>query len=81
MWVAPGKCALFEVEMKAVGSSRFTTDMGIPSRYLEWSEAVKEHYGVERVATIIVYRDGEEIGRVVETPEGLLEEDLLEIVE
>lgn len=70
-----------EVEMKAVGSSRFTTDMGIPSRYLEWSEAVKEHYGVERVATIIVYRDGEEIGRVVETPEGLLEEDLLEIVE
>lgn len=34
---------------------------------------------IEKVATFIVFRNGAEIGRVVETPNGLLEDDLLQI--
>ena len=69
-----------EVTLYAVGSSRFTNEMPIPSELLEWSNRIKEHYGVERVATIILYRDGEEIGRIVETPKASLEGDLLEML-
>jgi len=68
-----------DVEMMAVGSSRFTAKMGIDKKLLDWSDAVKKFYAVERVATIILYRDGKELGRIEETPEGALEEDLLKI--
>jgi len=68
-----------EVDMMAVGSSRFTAKMGIDQELLDWSDAVKKYYAAERVATIILYRDGEELGRIEETPEGALEEDLLKI--
>jgi dipeptidyl aminopeptidase/acylaminoacyl peptidase/thiol-disulfide isomerase/thioredoxin len=68
-----------EVEMMAVGSSRFTAGMGIDRKLLDWSDSVKKYYATERVATIILYRDGEELGRIEETPEGTLEEDLLKI--
>ncbi len=70
-----------DVEMMAVGSSRFTVKMGIDQELLDWSDAVKEYYAAERVATIIFYRDGEELGRIEETPEGTLEEDILKITE
>jgi hypothetical protein len=53
--------------------------MGIGQGLLDWSDAVKKYYGVERVATIILYRSGRELGRIEETPEGALEEDLLKI--
>jgi dipeptidyl aminopeptidase/acylaminoacyl peptidase/thiol-disulfide isomerase/thioredoxin len=68
-----------DVKMFAVGSSRFTTEMGIKQELLDWSDAVKEYYAVERVATLIFYRDGEELGRIEETPEEALEEDILKI--
>jgi dipeptidyl aminopeptidase/acylaminoacyl peptidase len=68
-----------DVEMMAVGSARFTTQMGVDRKLLDWSDAVKKYYAVEKVATIILYRDGEELGRIEETPEGTLEEDLLKI--
>ena len=35
---------------------------------------------VEKVATFIYYRGNEELGRIVETPQGLFEDDLLQIV-
>lgn len=35
---------------------------------------------IELVATFIVYRDDQELGRIVETPQGLFEDDLLAIV-
>ncbi len=70
-----------DVEMMAVGSSRFTSKMGIDQELLDWSDAVKKYYTVERVATIILYRGSEELGRIEETPEGALEEDLLKITE
>jgi hypothetical protein len=69
-----------EVEMYAVGSARFTVKMGVKQELLDWSAAVKKYYGSEYVATFIFYRDGEEIGRIVEKPEGALEEDILKIV-
>ncbi len=39
-----------------------------------------EHLGIERVPTFIFYRDGEEIGRIIETPEISLEEDMWSII-
>ncbi len=40
-----------------------------------------EKYGVKRVPTFIVFRDGKEIGRMVEIPETTFEADLLEILQ
>ncbi len=56
--------AFFAVERKAGPQQKF---------YVEAA-------GVERVPTFIVYRDGREIGRIVENPVGSLLEDLLNIV-
>jgi dienelactone hydrolase len=70
-----------EIGMLAVGSSRFTLEMGLSTEMLGWSNRTKRYYDVERVATIIVSRDGEEIGRIVETPTLSIEEDLLTILE
>ena len=36
--------------------------------------------GIERVASFIFFRNGREIGRVVESPDGLLESDILNIL-
>ncbi len=69
-----------DVKMFAVGSSRFTLEMGISTELLGWSNRIKRFYEVERVATIIILRDGEEIGRIIETPDSSVEEDLLEIL-
>jgi thiol-disulfide isomerase/thioredoxin len=38
------------------------------------------HLGIELVPTFIFYRKGEEIGRIVETPEVSLEADMLSII-
>ncbi len=70
-----------EIKMYAVGSSRFSADLQVPARVLTWSERLKDHYDVERVATIIISRGGREIGRIVETPEESLEKDLMKILE
>ncbi len=35
---------------------------------------------IERIPTFIFYRDGEEIGRIIENPEASLAEDILKIV-
>ncbi len=68
------------MEMLAVASSRFTADMGIDQKLISWSDRIKEHYGVERVATFIIYRKGEELGRIIEKPRLSLEEDLFNIL-
>ena len=39
-----------------------------------------ENYLIDRVPTFIFYRNGEEIGRIIETPEFSLEEDMLSII-
>jgi hypothetical protein len=69
-----------DVKMFAVGSSRFTLETGISTEVLGWSNRTKRFYEVELVATIIVSRGGEEIGRIIETPVESLERDLLSIL-
>ena len=69
-----------EIRMLAVGSSRFTIDMPIPARVFKWSRDIRSSFDIERVATIIISRNGEETGRIVETPEESLEKDLLKII-
>ena len=39
-----------------------------------------ENYHIERVPTFIFYRNGKEIGRIIETPEASLEEDMWDII-
>ncbi|MBN1884725.1 MAG: S9 family peptidase [Candidatus Krumholzibacteriota bacterium] len=71
---------LSEISMYAVASSRHTTAMGFDVRDLAWSDAVKRYFDVERVATIIVKRNGKEIGRIVETPDESIDADLARIL-
>jgi dipeptidyl aminopeptidase/acylaminoacyl peptidase len=68
------------LEMYAVGSSRFTEEMGVPKDVLEWSRDIKAWHDVTAVESIIVERAGREIGRIVEAPAQSLEKDLLEIL-
>jgi dipeptidyl aminopeptidase/acylaminoacyl peptidase len=69
-----------ELSMLAVGSSRFKRDMPIAPDVFDWSVDAKAFYDVTRVATIIISRDGKELGRIIETPANTLEKDLLEIL-
>ena len=39
-----------------------------------------EQFGIARVPTFIFYREGEEIGRIIETPKVSLEEDMWNII-
>jgi dipeptidyl aminopeptidase/acylaminoacyl peptidase len=69
-----------ELTMLAVGSSRFRRDMPIAPEVFDWSIDSKSFYDVTRVATIIISKDGKELGRIIETPKNTLEKDLLEIM-
>ncbi|HXI11357.1 MAG TPA: HEAT repeat domain-containing protein [Thermoanaerobaculia bacterium] len=42
-------------------------------------EALLQNKSIEKVATFILFRGNEEIGRIVETPDGLLEDHLLQL--
>jgi dipeptidyl aminopeptidase/acylaminoacyl peptidase/thiol-disulfide isomerase/thioredoxin len=68
------------VKMYAVASSRFTKDMPIPADAINWSDTIKKYYKVDSVATIMFMRNGVELGRIVESPDITLEEDMLSIV-
>ncbi len=50
------------------------------NRGKQTTEANVSNLNIERVPTFIVYKKGKEIGRIVETPENTLEEDLWKIV-
>lgn len=61
---------------------------GIPSKHLKIiavnrkKDAVVEDissYNIERVPTFIVYKNGKELGRIIESPKNTLEKDLLAI--
>jgi dipeptidyl aminopeptidase/acylaminoacyl peptidase len=68
------------LEMYAVGSSRFTEEMGVPRDLLEWSRDVKAWHDVTSVESIVIERGGRDLGRIVEAPARSLEMDLLEIL-
>jgi dipeptidyl aminopeptidase/acylaminoacyl peptidase/thiol-disulfide isomerase/thioredoxin len=68
------------LRMYAVESSRAKPDAVLTGKLLDWSRRVRARYGVTAVESIIVYRGGAEIGRIVEAPAVSIEADLLEIL-
>jgi hypothetical protein len=66
--------------MIAVDRSRARPDESTTLELIRWSKSVRKYYGITAVASIIVYRDGKEIGRIIESPEESLETDLLAIL-
>lgn len=69
------------IEHFAVESSRSLADRFLTETLLQWSRKMREYYDVRAVETIIVYRNGVEIGRIVEAPNLSIEKDLLAILE
>ncbi len=69
------------LRMLAITSSGAEPGGGTPEEVIEWSGAVSEFYGIEAVPTIIVKRNGQEIGRIIETATESVETDLLKILE
>jgi len=54
--------------------------VGIANKFVEPADFVKQH-DIKKVPTIIVERDGHEIGRIIETPAAKsMEEDLAAIL-
>lgn len=51
-----------------------------PDRYKQSPDGETEQWNVESVPTIILLKDGEELGRIVEFPEETLERDLQRIL-
>ncbi len=68
------------LRMFAVESSRAKPDSILTQPLLDWSQSVRAWYGVKAVESIIVFRGGREIGRIVEAPAVSIEADLLEIL-
>ncbi len=58
-----------------------TVEMWAVDRKLKTVDSLSERFGIKRVPTFIFFREGKEIGRIVETPQALyLEDDLLSIL-
>jgi len=51
--------------------------MALPVTFMAVDRAKQKPVKVEKVATFIYYRGGRELGRIVERPQGLFEDDLL----
>lgn len=77
--------------LKAVDNKNFKLKMLAVGRKdnelaLEWEKqngfevGVRAEYGIEFVPTFIFYKDGVEIGRIIETPESSLEIDMAHII-
>jgi thiol-disulfide isomerase/thioredoxin len=54
--------------------------IGIPRDRASRKEYIPEDKNVIRLPTFIIYEDGREIGRIIETPQKSVEEDLLDII-
>jgi thiol-disulfide isomerase/thioredoxin len=66
---------LKENQLQIVGLDNHT------DRYKQSPQHEEEGWNIEYVPTIIVLKDGKEVGRIVEMPEVSLEEDLVKILE
>jgi len=69
-------------KVKMFGVERGTPkpDPALAQELIDWSKNLRAWYGTDRVETIIVYRNGAELGRIVEAPAKSIEADLLEIL-
>jgi hypothetical protein len=64
----------------AVERAKPAPEAALPQELIDWSINLRAFYGTERVETIIIYRNGAELGRIVEAPATSIESDLLEIL-
>jgi dipeptidyl aminopeptidase/acylaminoacyl peptidase len=64
----------------AVERAKAAADSVLGQGLVDWSKNAREYYGVKAVESIIVYRGGTELGRIVEAPAKSIEADLLEIL-
>ncbi len=66
--------------MIAVERATVTSDAALGQDLVDWSKNVRDYYQIKAVESIIVYRGGAEIGRIVEAPSKSIEADLLDIL-
>jgi dienelactone hydrolase len=64
----------------AVERAKAAPETALPQELIDWSMNLRAWYGTERVETIIIYRNGAELGRIVEAPATSIEADLLAIL-
>ncbi len=64
----------------AVERAKPVPEAALPQELIDWSRNARAWYGTERVETIIVSRNGVELGRIVEAPATSIESDLLAIL-
>lgn len=73
--------AFFKILDVAKLDSKISTPMWAVDRKLKLDNALPQEHNIQRVATFIFYRNGNEIGRIVESPEALLlEQDIYHIL-
>jgi dipeptidyl aminopeptidase/acylaminoacyl peptidase/thiol-disulfide isomerase/thioredoxin len=68
------------MRMLAVERVKASADAALSQELVDWSKSVRDFYDIKAVESIIVYRGGAELGRIVEAPAKSIEADLLEIV-
>jgi predicted peptidase len=68
------------VRLLAVERAKATADSTLSQELLDWSKNVRDYYAIKAVESIIVYRGGVELGRIVEAPAKSIEADLLAIL-
>lgn len=73
--VPPFMKVLDEIDFPGIEVNYFIADRKKPGEKFYF-----EKLNVERVPTFIFFKEGKEIGRIIENPKKTLEEDLLEIV-
>jgi len=75
-------CNIEEKKLKILAVDRSKAESQDPTyaELINWSKRVREYLGVKAVPTFIICSGGKELGRIVETPEVSLEEDLLQIL-
>ena len=64
----------------AVERAKAASDAALGQDLIDWSKSVRDYYAIKAVESIIVYRGGAELGRIVEAPAKSIEADLLEIL-
>jgi dipeptidyl aminopeptidase/acylaminoacyl peptidase len=69
-----------QMKTLAVERAKAAADSTLSQELIDWSKNVREYYSIKAVESIIVYRNGVELGRIVEAPAKSIEADLLEIL-
>jgi dipeptidyl aminopeptidase/acylaminoacyl peptidase len=64
----------------AVERAKAASEAALPQELIDWSKNVRDYYAIKAVESVIVYRNGVELGRFVEAPAKSIEAYLLEIL-